>query len=567
MDFFHRLKLRAKFALLLGLASLAVVASIALGASTLHRRMTDDRTDKLQAVVDMSIDFARQLDAEVAAQRLTQNEAVTRLRSALHAMRFDAGAGYVSVQVEEPGGQYIILAHGSDPSREDKPSTAKDSDGRSIGDMIHEVLNGHDSGVISYLFPKPGQNAPLLKVAYVARFKPWKAVFLAGAYTDDLDADFRSTLWHLATVGGLILLVTLLATCLINRDITRSLSGLRNSMERLANGDLVADIPCVGRRDEVGAMARMVRVFKDSMTEAEHLRTEQEEIKRQATAEKRAALNRLAESFESKVGGLVAMLSSSSTALETTAQSMTGTANQGNQQAATVASAAEQASTGLQSVASAAEELSSSIGEISRQVAQSSIITGKAVQDAKRTDAIVRALAEGAEKIGAVVSLITSIAGQTNLLALNATIEAARAGEAGRGFAVVATEVKSLASQTANATQEIDAQITQIQAATKEAVEAICGISTTIDEVSAIATTIAAAVEEQGAATSEIARNVQQTSHAAQNVTMSINGVSQAANETGAAAGLVLTAASDLSKQANQLSGEVNAFVASVRAA
>jgi methyl-accepting chemotaxis protein len=218
-------------------------------------------------------------------------------------------------------------------------------------------------------------------------------------------------------------------------------------------------------------------------------------------------------------------------------------------------------------VASATEELTASISEINRQVAQSAKISGKAVDDAKRTDAIVHTLAEGAEKIGAVVGLITNIASQTNLLALNATIEAARAGDAGKGFAVVASEVKNLANQTGKATEEIGAQITQIQTATKEAVEAIRGISATIEEVSAIATAIASAVEEQGAATSEIARNVQQTSQAAQEVTVGVSGVSQAASETGAAAGMVLTAAADLSKQAEQLSSEVNAFVAGVRAA
>jgi methyl-accepting chemotaxis protein len=50
-------------------------------------------------------------------------------------------------------------------------------------------------------------------------------------------------------------------------------------------------------------------------------------------------------------------------------------------------------------------------------------------------------------------------------------------------------------------------------------------------------------------------------------VTTNIGGVSAAANETGGAASLVLTAASNLSKQAEQLSGEVNTFLAGVRAA
>jgi methyl-accepting chemotaxis protein len=50
-------------------------------------------------------------------------------------------------------------------------------------------------------------------------------------------------------------------------------------------------------------------------------------------------------------------------------------------------------------------------------------------------------------------------------------------------------------------------------------------------------------------------------------VTVGINGVSQAASEAGDAAGQVLIASSNLSKQAEQLSGEVNTFVAGVRAA
>ena len=116
-------------------------------------------------------------------------------------------------------------------------------------------------------------------------------------------------------------------------------------------------------------------------------------------------------------------LSAAPAELETTARSVTGTANLSNQQAAFVAAAAEEASTGLHTVAFAAEEFTASINEITRQVAESSRIAGIAVEDARRTDAIVRALAAGAERIGAVVSLITNIASQTNLLALNATIE------------------------------------------------------------------------------------------------------------------------------------------------
>ena len=351
------------------------------------------------------------------------------------------------------------------------------------------------------------------------------------------------------------------------RGISAPIGKMTTAMRRLADRDMSYDVPGVGRGDEIGNMAAAVLVFKESMIRADRLAAEQDQTKAASAVAQKAAMNETADAFQSKVGGLVAMLSSNAADLEATARTMAGTATQANGQAATVAAAAEEASAGVATVAAAAEELTASISEISRQVAQSARITDQAVADAQRTNAIVQTLTESAERIGHVVGLIANIAAQTNLLALNATIEAARAGDAGKGFAVVASEVKSLATQTAKATGEIGAQIAHIQSVTREAGAAIRGITGTIEGVSSIALSIATAVEEQSAATAEIARNVQQTARAAQDVTVNIGGVSQAATGAGAAAAQVLSAAAGLSRQAEQLTSEVSSFVAGVRAA
>jgi uncharacterized protein YoxC len=278
-------------------------------------------------------------------------------------------------------------------------------------------------------------------------------------------------------------------------------------------------------------------------------------------------IDALLRDFETSTGALAGVVATAATALQGTAQSLSGTTDQTTSQAASVAAAVEQASVNVQTVAAAAEELSGSIAEISRQVAQSSAIASRAVEDARRTDAIVKTLAGGAQKIGDVVGLIKSIAGQTNLLALNATIEAARAGDAGKGFAVVASEVKNLANQTAKATGDISAQIVEIQTATSEAVHAIETIAETIDELSRIATSIATSMEEQGAATQEIARNVHEAASGTQEVSSSIVGVNQGAQETGAAASHVLTAAGELLQQAEQMRTDVGRFIGAVKAA
>jgi len=361
-------------------------------------------------------------------------------------------------------------------------------------------------------------------------------------------------------------LAALLTGGMLVRGIVTPIRALTAAMHHLAARDLVVEIPLTDRADEVGRMAGAVQVFKDGMLTADRLAAEQQ-AERTARAERATRLERTVAGFEVSVRDLVGQLAAGATALEATARGMTETAARTGAQASHVAAAAEQAGAGVQTAATAAEELSASITEISRQVAQSAKIAARAVGDAQRSNALVAALADSADKIGNVVGLITSIAGQTNLLALNATIEAARAGDAGKGFAVVASEVKNLANQTGRATEEIGAQITQIQGATKEAVAAIRGIATTIEEVSSIATSIAAAVEQQGAATAEIARNVHQTAGAAREVGSSIGSVGEAANDTGAAANEVLNAAGALARQAARLTGDVEGFVADVRAA
>jgi methyl-accepting chemotaxis protein len=283
--------------------------------------------------------------------------------------------------------------------------------------------------------------------------------------------------------------------------------------------------------------------------------------------DRREMLDRLATSFRDSVGQIVNTVSTTAAHLETSAATLTKSADSAQRRSTAVAAASEEASTNVQTVAAATEEMSSAIGEIGRQVRESSRIANEAVAQAQKTDAGITKLSQAAARIGDVTKLITTIAEQTNLLALNATIEAARAGEAGKGFAVVAQEVKQLAAQTANATSEISGQIAEIQAATQDSVLAIKEIGGTIARISEIATTIAAAVEQQGAATHDIARNVQQAASGTTDVAKNITDVNREAAETGAASAQVLSSARSLSSDNDRLNAEMDKFLVTIRAA
>ncbi len=564
MSLLSRFKIRTKLASMVALSALAVCSIVALSASLSQKRMLDDRVGQLRAAVDVLVGMAQTLQDQVTGGNLTLAEAQSQFRQRGKGMLFDKGQGYPLTYNADTS----FLLNGANPQLEGKITNVKDADGAVIAPtVLAAARQSADGGTTSYFFPRPGQTVPVRKMVFARHFAPWNTTMSYGLYVDDLDADVNALLIRLGTIGAGVMALMALLSWLIARDVLGALKRQQSRMQSIATGSLDEPVGETGRRDEIGRMAETLEMLRQTAMTARTLEAEQVESKRQGEQEKRAALIALADRFDASVGQLVGLMASGSTELEATAQSMTSTAQRTNQQATIVSTAASDASTRVQTVASAAEELTSSIGEISRQMAQSAKITGRAVANAHRTDTIVRALADGAQQIEHVAELISNIAGQTNLLALNATIEAARAGEAGRGFAVVASEVKSLSSQTAEATKEIGSRIAQIQGATKEAVEAIQSITATIEEVSAIAATIASSIEEQGAATAEIARNVTQTAQATHEVTTNIGGVSDAANETGDAASLVLSAASNLSKQAEQLSGEVTTFLAGVRAA
>jgi methyl-accepting chemotaxis protein len=380
------------------------------------------------------------------------------------------------------------------------------------------------------------------------------------------DAVRRSTYVELAG-AGLVTLMAIVMAWFTARSVLRPLSQMTDAMERLAGGDTEAEVPSLGRRDEVGAMAKAVQVFKENALRVALLQEERTQAAALAEAEKKTALQAMATALEASVRRVVTVVASTSEELLVAAQGMADTADRTSRQSTAVAAASEEVSANVQTVAGASGDLTVVGQDIAREIARSSQMAGQAADQARETGATVDQLAASAHKIGEVVGLIHSIATQTNLLALNATIEAARAGEAGKGFAVVASEVKNLANQTAKATEDIGVQIAENQAATQRAVAAIRSIAQTILDVNEITAGITGQVERQGLATVEISHNIQMAAAGTQEVSTNIADVNRIAGETREAAAHVQDGAARLGQQFDELQGEVDRFVRSLRSA
>jgi methyl-accepting chemotaxis protein len=339
-------------------------------------------------------------------------------------------------------------------------------------------------------------------------------------------------------------LLTVLLAVLFTRSILHPIRDLILVSERIADGDLRAEITPTGRDELTDLMqttSKMQRTLRDT----------------------------------------VRHIGDASTQLASAAEEMNAVTEEASQGLQRQNGEVEQAATAVNEMTAAVEEVARNAASASASAQQSEQSTGVgaarvnetviAIQSLAETVAAtgqrVEGLAEKALGIAKVVDVIRAIAEQTNLLALNAAIEAARAGEQGRGFAVVADEVRALAHRTQESTREIEQMISGIQSGSEGAVEAMQRSRNEATLTLKIANEAGAALEEIARAITEInernfmiATASEEQAQVARSVDQNLVSIRDLSIQTSAGANQTAVAAGEVSRLAVEMNGLVQRF-------
>ncbi len=377
-------------------------------------------------------------------------------------------------------------------------------------------------------------------------------VTASNAFSDKMEHDAATLTW---IAFGLVLLSS--AGLLV--FLLRGLADFRNSaitpvadittvISALADGDLSVRAAHADRKDEVGAMAAAIEVFRNRALEAnaaraaeEAYRTEQAQKASVAAAEQQGVVDSLANRLNDLASGNLALriddtfpeeyrrlsrdfnlaveeLCSAMVEIRESSETVAAAAQQMGQGASELARRAEVQAATLEETAAAHDQITATVNQTQRFAADAAVRVSNAQSRAEGsrqvvTDTVeaIRSIERSSREISQIIGVIDEIAFQTNLLALNAGVEAARAGDAGRGFAVVAQEVRALAQRSSDAAKEIRNLITEAERAVGQGVKLVDATGTTLtviaDEVSAIADCvrqIATSSSEEATALSEV---------------------------------------------------------------
>lgn len=401
-------------------------------------------------------------------------------------------------------------------------------------------------------------------------------------------------------VGGLVIMAAVIISLLtaVRLFIQKPIGSLLKEVGRLSEGDYEQQVEGQKRKDEVGALAISLDLFRNKLAEgrsiasgAERQRLEAEEQRSQTEAERHAVSetqrkvvlalgkglqqladgnlsHRIEEVFPGSYEELRDHFNSAVDSLESTVQRLNVTVDTLNAGTREISRSSDHLSKRTEQQAASLEETTAALGEIAGKLNESASNAQLAASKVKAAcakaehsgEVVQKAISamEGIEdssrKVGQIIGVIDEIAFQTNLLALNAGVEAARAGEAGKGFAVVAQEVRELAQRSANAAREIKALISASNQQVEQGVTLVGETGVSLDQIAEQVQAIDSLMQEISRATGEQASGLRE-------INTAVNYMDQATQQNAAMVEETTAASAVLNGEANTLSQMISRFV------
>lgn len=252
-------------------------------------------------------------------------------------------------------------------------------------------------------------------------------------------------------ISGVLLLLGALAAFVFATRITRPLSKITDSVNRIAQLDLRNDQvleQCAAHRGEVGSIANAVLRMKEALTEiVQKIRQQSGQL-----FDASETLNNNAVKTAGNVNNVETAVNEIATSATSQAQETQGA----TESIISMGTMIEDSTSQVKSMNETADVMNES-GQIAKKALEElGEINERATESINVIYEQTNTTNDSALKIKDATSLIASIADETNLLSLNASIEAARAGEAGKGFAVVAAQIQKLAEQSNESAKRIE---------------------------------------------------------------------------------------------------------------
>ena len=412
--------------------------------------------------------------------------------------------------------------------------------------------------------------------AYDGRFRFWHTLRISD--TDEawyavvelpLSAFIRDAMQDAVKLFAVpVVLLLLFALCLasaIEVMIARPIKRITAAISDLKAGLFAIDVPAVGRRDEIGDIARAVHLLQDQTYDIARLRETQAEREIEHMASRRDELGHLADDLSDSIASVALRVSESAYGLRQLAQNVVSSTTEDGDKLQRLVTSAAFTNSQIGAVATVAQTMMATTEQLNTRFASAADTVRTVALASFKSHESMRELQGNIDRISNVAKLIGGVAQQINMIALNATIEAARAGESGRGFAIVAAEVKALARETATATDEIRNHLGLVQSTFRGALESSIGIATTIADLNDLSQSITASFTVQDVAKADIATHLTDAVTMAAGVSEDLALVRTSIDANGRQARVILDESDALLAQSDRLNTDVGALILSIR--